>query len=77
MQCERVNMDNYRFYLLARVQCFKSSEWDCSSLIHSSSASIGPKMETLMVAPLVMVTLMMMSPFLSKLVWVVDLILAQ
>jgi hypothetical protein len=25
---ERINMDNYRFYLLARVQCFKSSEQD-------------------------------------------------
>jgi len=23
---ERINMDNYRFYLLAMVQCFKSSE---------------------------------------------------
>jgi hypothetical protein len=24
---KKINMDNYRFYLSARVQCFKSSEW--------------------------------------------------
>ena len=38
----KVDMDNYRFYLLARVQNFKSTEPDFSSLFHSSGASIGP-----------------------------------
>ena len=36
-------MDNYRFYLLARVRCFESSELDSSSLIYSLGASVGPE----------------------------------
>ena len=34
-------MDNYQFYLPARVRCFESSEQDSSSLIYSSGASVG------------------------------------
>ena len=34
-------MDNYRFYLLARVRNFKSAKLDFSSFIHSLGASIG------------------------------------
>ena len=40
---KKVNMDNYRFYLPARVQCFESSEQDSSCLVHSFGASIGPR----------------------------------
>ena len=77
MQCERVNMDNYLFYLPARVQCFKSSEQDLNSeVLYSSGHQSIPEMETLMVAPLVMVTLMMMPPFLSRPAWSVELIFA-
>ena len=70
-------MDNYRSYLLARVWIFKSSGQDfCPVLfilwVHMSI----PEMETLMVAPLVMVTLMM-PPFPSTLAWFVDLILVK
>ena len=36
-------MDNYRFYLLARVWNFKSAEPNFSSLYHSLDASVGPK----------------------------------
>ena len=39
----KVDMDNYWFYLLERVQNFKSTEPDFSSLFHSSGASIGPR----------------------------------
>ena len=65
MQCEKVNMDNYRCYLMARVQIFKSSGQDPSPIllilwIHL----LVSKMETLMVAPLVMVT-HMLPPFPS------------
>ena len=35
-------MDNYRFYLLARVRSFESAEPDFSILFHSLGASIGP-----------------------------------
>ena len=35
-------MDNYRFYLPARVRSFESAEPDFSILFHSSGASIGP-----------------------------------
>jgi hypothetical protein len=42
MQCERVNMDNYQFYLSVRVQWFKSSEQD-SYHVHSLGASSDPK----------------------------------
>jgi hypothetical protein len=34
-------MDNYRFYLLARVRDFKSVELDFSSCIYSSGALVG------------------------------------
>ena len=36
-------MDNYRFYLPARVQDFKSAELDFSSCIYSSGISLGPR----------------------------------
>jgi len=39
MKCEKVNMDNYRFYLPLRVRNFESAEPDFSSLIHYSGAS--------------------------------------
>ena len=35
-------MDNYQFYLPARVRDFKSAEPDFSSCIYSSGASVGP-----------------------------------
>ena len=78
MQCGRVNMDNYPFYLPARVRIFKSSGQDFSLdllilRVHLPVLEI----ETLMVAPLVVVTLMMMPHSLSTLVWSVDLILAE
>ena len=40
---KEVNMDNYRFYLPARVQDFKFAEPDFSSCIYSSGASVGLK----------------------------------
>ena len=65
MQCWKVNMDNCQFYLLARVWIFKSSGQDSSPilfilLVHLSVLG----METLMVAPLVMLSLMLL-PFPS------------
>ena len=42
MQCEKVNLDNYRFYLPARVRNFKFAEPDFSSCIYSLGASVGP-----------------------------------
>ena len=36
-------MDNYRFYLPARVQDFKSAKPDFSSCIYSSGALFGPR----------------------------------
>ena len=42
MECEKINMDNYRFYLPARVRNFESAEPDLSSLVYCSGASIGP-----------------------------------
>jgi hypothetical protein len=38
----KVNIGNYRIYLLARVRCLESAEQDCSSLVYSSGAWIGP-----------------------------------
>ena len=59
-------MDNYQFYHLARVRIFKSFGQDSSPVlfIHSVHLSV-PEMETLMVAPLLMLTLvtMLLSPF--------------
>jgi hypothetical protein len=73
----KVNMDNYRCYLPARVRIFKSFGQNSSPVLFILRVHLSiPEMETLMVAPLVMVTLMMMSPFLSKPAWSVDLILA-
>jgi hypothetical protein len=71
-------MDNYRCYLSARVQIFESSLQDFSPVLfipwlHLSVSEI----ETLMVAPLVMVTLMMMLPSLSLPAWSVVLILVE
>ena len=70
-------MDNYHYYLTVRVWIFKSSGQDSSPilfilLVHLSVS----EMETLMVAPLVIVT-QMMSPFLSTPTWFVDLTLAE
>ena len=41
MQCEKVNMDNFRFYLPTRVRDFKSAEPDFSDCIYSSGALVG------------------------------------
>ena len=42
MQCGKVNMDNYQFYLLARVRIFKSSGQDLTGKsFYSLGASIG------------------------------------
>ena len=68
-------MDNYRCYLSARVQNFKSSGQDFTGekpfilqVHHPVSA-----METQMAAYLVTVSLMVMSPSLSIPTWSVDL----
>ena len=68
-------MDNYRCYLSARVQNFKSSGQDFTGekpfilqVHHPVSA-----METRMAAHLVMVSLMVMLPSLSIPAWSVDL----
>ena len=45
MQCEKVNMDNYRFYLPTRVRNFESAEPDFSIWVHSSGVSFGPRDE--------------------------------
>ena len=43
MRSEKVNMDNNQFFLLARVQCFKSFEQDLTGeVLYSLGASIGP-----------------------------------
>ena len=74
----KVNMDNYRCYLPARVQIFKSSEQDSSLVLFILQVHLLVlEMETLMVAPLVTVTLMMMPPSLSTPAWSMDLILAE
>ena len=69
-------MDNYRYYLSVRVWIFKSSEQDSFPIffipwVYQSVS----EMETLMVAPLV--TLVMMLPFLSIPAWSVDLTLEE
>jgi hypothetical protein len=79
MQYEEVNMDNYRCYLSVRVQIFKSSGQDLTGeksfilWVHHPVS----KMETLMVAPLAMVTLMMISPSISIPDWSEDLSWAE
>ena len=37
----KVNMDNYQFYLLARVRILSLSDRTTSSLVHSLGASVG------------------------------------
>ena len=74
---KKVNMDNYRCYLPARVRVFKSSGHYSSPILFILLVHLSvPRMETLMVAPLVMVT-RMMSPFPSTPTWSVDLTLAN
>ena len=73
----KVNMDNYRCYLMARVWIFKSSGQD---LAGEESFTLWVhhlvlRMETLMIAPLV--TQVMMLSFLSLPAWSVDLTLAE
>ena len=60
----KVNMDNYRCYLTVRVRIFKSSRQDLAGeesftlLVHHPI----PGMETLMIAPLVTLVMMLPSP---------------
>jgi hypothetical protein len=54
-------MDNYRCYLSVWVQIFKSSGQDFFSNLVIPRVHLSTLMETLMVAPLVLVTLMMLS----------------
>ena len=72
----KVNMDNYRCYLTAMVQIFKSSGQDFFPILFIPwvhQPVLG--METLMVAALV--TLVAILPFLSKLAWSMDLTLVE
>ena len=67
----KINMDNYRYYFTARVQIFKSSEQDFTLVlfilrVHHPILV----METLMVAPLV---ILMMSPSPSTPAWLMGL----
>jgi hypothetical protein len=56
-------MDNYRCYLSAKVQIFKPPRQDFfSNIVYSSGASISLRDGDLDGAPLVMVTLRMVSP---------------
>ena len=69
-------MNNYRCYLTARVWIFKSSRQDTFAILFIPWVhQLVPVMETLMVAPLV--TLVVMLPFLSIPAWSVDLTLAE
>ena len=73
----KVNMDNYRCYLTARVWIFKSSRQD---LAREESFTFRvhrpvPAMETLMIAPLVTLVTMLPSPSTPS--WSVDLTLAE
>ena len=70
-------MDNYRYYLMARVWIFKSSVQD---LAGEESFTLWvhhpvPVMETLMIAPLV--TMVMMLPSPSTPAWSMDLTLVK
>jgi hypothetical protein len=59
----KVNIDNYRCYLLARVQTLKSPGQDFSPILFIPRVHmLVLEMATLMVAPLVLVILMMISP---------------
>ena len=77
MQCAKINADNYRCYLPARVWNFKSSEQDFSPVLFILWVHLSvSEMETLMVAPLVMFT-QTTSPFPSIPAWSIDLTLAE
>ena len=73
----KVNMDNYRCYLTARVRIFKSSGQDLAGeesftfWVHHPV----PTMETLMIVPLVTLVTILHSP--STPAWSVDLTLAE
>ena len=73
----KINMDNYHCYLTARVWILKSSGQDLAGeesftlRVHH----LAPGIETLMIAPLV--TLGMMLPFPSTPTWSVELTLAE
>ena len=75
MQCGKVNMDNYRCYLTASVQIFKSSRQDLAGEKFFTLRVHHPvlEMETQMAAHLVTVSLMVMSPSLSTPAWSVAL----
>ena len=68
-------MDNYHCYLTVRVQIFKSFGQDLTReksfipWVHHPVLAV----ETQIAAYLVMVTLMMMSPFVSTPAWTMDL----
>ena len=67
----KINMDNYRYYLTARVQIFKSSGQDFTPVLFILWVHhLILVMETLMVAPLV---ILMMSPSPSRPAWPVGL----
>ena len=72
-------MDNYRCYLTARVQIFKSSEQDLAGekiftlRVHYPVST----METQMVAHLVMASLMVVLPSLSIPTWSMDMALME
>ena len=73
----KVNMDNYRCYLTARVWIFKSSEQDLAGeesftfQVHHLVLGV----ETLMIAPLVTLVTVLPSP--STPAWSVDLTLME
>ena len=75
MQYLNINMDNYRCYLRARVQIFKSFGQDSFPILFIPWVhQLVPGMGTLMVAALV--TLVVILPF-SIPAWSVDLTLAK
>jgi hypothetical protein len=65
-------MDNYQFYLPVRV-LFLSPPNRTGEVLHFLGASIDPGDGDLDGCTLVMVILMIMPPFLSKLAWSMDL----
>ena len=73
----KVNMENYRYYLTARVWIFNSSRQDLageeSFTLWVHYPVLG--METMMIAPLVTLVTMLHSP--STPAWSVDLTLAE
>ena len=73
----KVNMDNYRCYLKARVWIFKffGQEWAREESFTLRVHHLVLLMETLMIAPLV--TLVMMLPSPSTPAWSMDLTLAE